>query len=418
MQELPERAKRQANKQEMTWEGPLLRVLWKALGIAIALSAPFHASVLAAQQQDLATVAIAFLTQEVETPPKLSNLDPPASHDGAYGGQMAIKDNNTTGRFLKQHFEFREVVVPVDGDIVSSFKSLINAGYRHIVVRLPADQLVGLADLPEASNVLIYNAGAANDSLRNDDCRENVLHTIPSHAMKADALAQYLVWKRWRNWFLVVGQRDGDKLFAAAIKRAAKRFGGKITVEKEWSFGPDTRRTAQREVPVFTQGIEYDVLIVADEIGEFGEYLIYRTWEPKLVAGTQGLVPTSWHRVHEQWGAAQLQSRFLKAFGRNMTETDYSVWAAIRSIGEAAARTQSTDFHEIDAYMRSPEFALAGFKGQKLTYRDWNGQLRQPILVVAPKALVSVSPQEGFLHQVTKLDTLGYDRPESSCRLE
>ena len=169
---------------------------------------------------------------------------------------------------------------------------------------------------------------------------------------------------------------------------------------------------------VFTQGIEYDVLIVADEIGEFGEYLIYRTWEPKLVAGTQGLVPTSWHRVHEQWGAAQLHSRFLKAFDRNMTDTDYGVWAAVRSIGEAATRTRSTDFHEIVAYMRSPEFALAGFKGQKLTFRDWNGQLRQPILLVAPKALVSVSPQEAFLHHVTKLDTLGYDRPESSCHLE
>jgi len=401
----------------MMWEGPLLRVLRKAAVIVIALSAAFHAPVLAAQQQDFADLAIAFLTQKEETRAKLSNLDPPAPNEGAYGGRMAIKDNNTTGRFLKQHFELREVVVPLDGDVVSSFKDLVNAGYRHIVVRLPADTLVALADLPEASDVMIYNAGASNDSLRKEHCPANVLHTIPSHAMKADALAQYLVWKRWPDWFLVVGQRDGDKLFAAAIKRAANRFGGKIVAEKQWEFGPDARRTAQREVPIFTQDIDYDVLIVADEIGEFGEYLIYRTWEPKLVAGTQGMVPTSWHRVHEQWGAAQLQSRFLKAFGRNMTEIDYAVWAAVRSIGEAATRTQSIDFQEIVDYIRSPEFALAGFKGQKLTFREWNGQLRQPVLLVAPKSLISVSPQEGFLHQSSELDTLGYDRPESDCRL-
>jgi len=31
--------------------------------------------------------------------------------------------------------------------------------------------------------------------------------------------------------------------------------------------------------------------------------------------------------------------------------------------------------------------------------------------------IVSVSPQEGFLHQVSELDTLGIDRPESKCRL-
>lgn len=348
----------------------------------------------------------------------MSNLEPPPSHDGAYGGRMAIKDNNTTGRFLRQHFELREVVVSVDGDVVSSFKDLVAAGYRHIVVRLPAETLIALADLPEAADVMIYNAGAADDVLRNEQCRKNVLHTLPSRAMKADALAQYLVWKRWPNWFLVVGRREEDKRFAAAIKRAAGRFGGRIVAEKEWNFGPDARRTAQKEVPVFTQGIDYDILIVADEIGEFGEYLINRTWEPKLVAGTQSLVPTSWHRVLEQWGAAQLQSRFVKTFDRTMTEGDYAVWAAIRSIGEAATQTRSTDAQEIFDYVRSPEFALAGFKGQKLTFRDWNGQLRQPILLVAPGALVSVSPQEGFLHQVTELDTLGYDRPESKCRLQ
>lgn len=43
-----------------------------------------------------------------------------------------------------------------------------------------------------------------------------------------------------------------------------------------------------------------DVLIVADEIGEFGEYLMYRTWEPRLIAGTQGPMPTTWDRAHER----------------------------------------------------------------------------------------------------------------------
>jgi hypothetical protein len=29
-----------------------------------------------------------------------------------------------------------------------------------------------------------------------------------------------------------------------------------------------------------------------------------------------------------------------------------------------------------------------------------------------------VSPQDGFLHPVTTLDTLGYDRPETKCHLQ
>jgi len=329
---------------------------------------------------------------------------------------LAAADNNTTGRFMKQRFELIEKLVPADGDAVAAFRQLIGQGLKLVVTLVGQETLLRLADLPEAGDTLIFNAGAPNDSLRNEECRANVLHMLPSRAMLADALAQYLAWKRWSKWLLVVGRRDDDKLFAAAVKRAAKRFGAKVVAEKPWTFGPDSRRTAQSEVPVFTQDVDYDVLVVADEVGEFGEYLMYRTWAPKLVAGTQGLVPTSWHRAHEQWGAAQIQSRFMKTFKRQMNPADYHVWAAVRAIGEAATRTRSVNSRDIAAYIRGDDFGLPGFKGQALTFRKWNGQLRQPILLVTPNALVSVSPQKGYLHRVSHLDTLGYDEPEAKCR--
>jgi ABC transporter substrate binding protein (PQQ-dependent alcohol dehydrogenase system) len=367
--------------------------------------------------QDVAVVRIAYLSQVVERPPKLSNLELPPEDEGVRGGQLAIRDNNTTGSFMKQVFELHDVSVPAAGDVVAAYGQLLADGYRFIILDVPAGRLVELADLPESRGVLLFNAGAPDDRLRNEDCRANVMHVRPSRAMLADGLAQYLMTKRWRSWFLVTGRRDRDRLFAAAVRRAAKRFGGKIVAEKTWDFGADARRTAQSEVPVFTQGIDYDVLVAADEIGEFGEYLAYRTWEPKLVVGTQGLVPSSWHRTHERWGAAQLQSRFRKMTGRHMTPLDYGVWAPIRAIGEAATRTGSTDFEKMAAYIKGPDFELAGFKGQKLTFRPWNNQLRQPVLLVAPTALVSVSPQAGYLHERSLLDTMGYDEPESTCRL-
>ena len=388
----------------------------------IFCGAAFAVAALAATGADAETVQvmsipIAVLSQTEDRPPALSNLEGPPADDGILGARLAIKDNNTTGRFMRQRFELGERTVGPSGDAVAAFKQLAGEGYRFIVVNLRPEILIEIADLAKAEEVLIFNAGAPDDDLRNARCRANIVHTLPSRAMLADALGQYLVWKRWRKWFLVIGRRANDRLFANAIERAAKRFGAKIVAQKEWKFGPDARRTAQAEVPVFTQGIDYDVLIVADEIGEFGEYLMYRTWEPKLVAGTQGLVATSWHRVHEQWGAVQFQNRFLRSFKRRMRPLDYAMWAAVRSIGEAATRTGSADFKEIAAYLGSEEFALAGFKGQKLTFRAWNGQLRQPILLVAAKALVSVSPQPGFLHRRSLLDTLGYDAPESKCRL-
>ncbi len=367
---------------------------------------------------DVQKIPIAYLVQVVERPPKLSNLDLPPDNEGLAGGQLSIKDNNTTGRFMGQEFSLKHVEVPTDGDSLAAFDSLLAEGIQHFVLNVPADALLQMADRAKGKDVLLFNAGAMDDRLRSADCRANVLHIVPSRAMLADALAQFLAWKRWRNWFLVVGRRDGDVLFGEALKRAAKRFGGKIVEEKRWDYGPDARRTAQAEVPAFTQDAEYDVLVVADEIGEFGEYLAYRTWDPQVIVGTQGLTPTTWHRTHEQWGAAQLQSRFLKANGRFMLPLDYHVWAAIRTIGEGATRSQSAAFADVEGYIRSADFELGGFKGQKLTFRKWNGQLRQPILLTAARALVSTSPQQGFLHERSLLDTMGLDEPESKCRFE
>ena len=221
--------------------------------------------------------------------------------------------------------------------------------------------------------------------------------------------------------FLVVGRHPADQAYAEAIRRAAARYRADIVEEKEWTYQAGNARvdtghvTLQRTVPAFSQVRDHDVVIVADESNEFGEYFAHRTFHPRPVMGTQGLVPTSWSRVFEQWGGTQIQKRFTRQSGRWMTERDYGAWMAVRAIGEAATRTQSDDKDDISAYIRSPDFELAAFKGQGLTFREWNGQLRQPILLAGPRVLVSVSPQEGFLHQFSELDTLGYDRAESRC---
>ncbi len=368
--------------------------------------------------EDVTRITIGYISQQIEPPPNLSNLDIPPQNEGIAGGEISIRDNNTTGRFLKQEFVLSSAILQPDADPVKAMEELAAKGVQFFVLDVAAVAVLKMADAAKGRDLLFFNSTATDNRLRAADCRANVMHVVPSRAMYADALAQFLVKKRWRNWFLVKGPLPRDVLFAEAIKHAAKKFGGKIVAEKEWTFGPDARRTAQAEVPAFTQGIDHDVLIVADEIGVFGEYLMYRTWDPQLVAGTQGLKASTWHRTHEQWGSAQLQSRFFKRFERRMRAKDYQVWAPIRAIGEAATRSNSGDFDKLSAYLKGKDFELAGFKGVPLTFRDWNWQLRQPILLIQPAALVSVSPQEGFLHAVSVLDTLGQDRKETACKLE
>ncbi|CAG1020531.1 hypothetical protein DOJK_00405 [Patescibacteria group bacterium] len=361
-------------------------------------------------------IKIAFLSQEQTAPPALSNLDPFIQHKGLLGSELAIADNNTTGQFTRQQYVLTKFIVPVDADPIDVFNKEIADKFSLVVSVLSPDALLKLADAAASKSVLIFDGATRDDSLRGEQCRSNVLHLLPSRAMRADALAQYMMKKRWQKWFLVVGTAPEDKLFAEALKRSAKRFGSKIIAEKVWEHTADARRTAQSDVAVFTQlDDDYDVLVVADEQGQFGEYLDYRTWIPRPVIGSQGLTATAWHRTHEQWGSVQLQNRFKEQAGRWMEEQDYGAYLAVRAIGEAATRAKSNDVKAIKDYLFKSEFALQGYKGSPLSFRAWDGQLRQPILLAAPRSLVTVAPIEGFLHPKTELDTLGFDEPETTC---
>lgn len=360
---------------------------------------------------------IAYLTQVQKVSPPVSNLDPIIESRGISGAELAIEDNNTTGEFTKQHFSVDKFIIPEDGDVTDIFGKQIAEKYIYVVTDLNASLTNAVADLDVGKDILIFDASTSDDSLRGKDCRANVLHLLPSRAMRADALAQYMMKKKWSKWFLVVGANQEDKLYAEALKRAAKKFNMTIVQEKTWEHTFDARRTAQADVAVFTQiDDNYDVLVVADEQGQFGEYLEYRAWIPRPVIGTQGLSATAWHKTHEQWGATQIQNRFKEKTGRWMEEQDYGAYLAVRAIGEAATRTKSNELKPIKDYLLSDQFALQGYKGTPLSFRSWDHQLRQPVLLVAPRSLVAVAPIEGFLHPKTELDTLGYDQPETLCQ--
>lgn len=354
----------------------------------------------------------------------LSVLDVPPRDEGVAGAEVAIGDNNTTGRFLGQKFTLQVSEVRPDTNVGPAFNDLVSKGALYILADLSATQLLSIADLAREKGVLIFNVGATDDGLREEGCRANVFHTAPTRTMLADGLAQYLIWKQWHRWVLVHGSHERDKLYADALRRAATRFGGVIVAEKEFTDTGTARRTdsgvvqIQRQIPVFTQGFpDHDVLLVADESEVFGTYVPYRTWVPRPVAGTAGLIPSAWHPASEQWGGTQIQNRFAKASGRRMLSKDMAAWTAARIIGEAATRTQSTNPEKLEAFIRGDDFSVAAFKGQKLTFRKWNWQLRQPIFLGDGRSVVSTSPQEGFLHQITDLDTLGIDQPETRCAL-
>jgi ABC transporter substrate binding protein (PQQ-dependent alcohol dehydrogenase system) len=393
----------------------MIRLVVGAIGLAVLAT-----SALAA---DPVEIGIGYLGR-AGIKPTLSLVELPSENDGIAGARLAIEDNNTTGKFLDQHFTLEEVRLKDGEDAAKAATALADRNIGFIIADLPPDALLNAADAVRDRGTVIFNAGSIDDRLREADCRANVIHSAPTRTMLADGLAQYLVWKQWRRWLLVVGSHEEDKFYAQALRRAAKRFGATIVQERVFEDTGGARRTdsgvtqIQRQIPVFTQQAPaYDVLVAADENEVFASYLPYRTWDPRPVAGSAGLVPKSWDPAQDQWGAVQMQNRFQKLNSRRMSALDMQAWTAARMVGEAAARTRSGAPKALLDFLKGPDFSIAAFKGQRLTLRDWNLQLRQPILLVDGRMMVSVSPQEGFLHQVSELDTLGMDRPETKCKL-
>lgn len=392
---------------------------WCAFVASLILWMCLFAPVVFAKQENM-LVSVVYLSRVEDPLVPLSLLDLPIEDNGRQGARLGIRDNQTTGEFLGHAYTLDEVLVEPGSDIATAAQGLADDGHSIIIADLIGEDLLAIADA--VPDVLILNVRAKHNGLRSAECRANVMHLLPSRAMISDGLAQYLAWKRWTKMVLVTGRHDVDIAYANSFLRAAKRFGLEVVERKSWTSIPGARRTdsghhtSQREVPVFTRFKKHDVLVVADEMDEFGEYLLFNTSEPRLVAGTQGLIATQWHRSQEQWGATQIQRRFQKLASRPMSERDYSAWAAVRALGEAVSQSNSNNPEVLQAFMFSDDFKLAGFKGVPLTFRRWNGQLRQPILIVGPRMLISVSPQKGFLHERSELDTLGFDEPDSDCR--
>ena len=315
-------------------------------------------------------------------------------------------------------------MVPEDGDLAPRWRSCsppASASSSPTCCRRTS----WLADLPGAAEAIIFNGRAQDDVLRTDDLSGERLPHHPEPRDEGGRARPVPGLEALDRWFLIQGERPADQAFAEALRRPPTKFNGKIVEERTYAYAPTSRVTetghvqVQRQMPVFTQDApEYDVLLVADESDVFGEYLPYQTWDPRPVAGTQGLVPTAWHRAHEQWAGTQMQSRFENHAGRWMRERDYTAWLGVRGAGRGGDPHQQQRPQVLRDYLRGEQFELGAFKGEGLTFRPWNQQMRQPILLAAPRVLVSVSPQEGFLHQRTPLDSLGFDLPESNCRLE
>lgn len=344
------------------------------------------------------------------------NLAQPTGRPDA-GLETLIKESRFATAALGVTLAIERAEAVDGGGLVAEIKRLQSRGIRFFLLDAPGPAVAEVAAATRGQELLLFNVSASEDSLRLAQCQDQLLHTVPSDAMRTDALAQYLVSRKWRKVLLLQGPGAEDERLAAAFARAAKRFGLRIVDTRRFVLSNDPRQREQGNVALLTAGSDYDAIFVADRDGEFARGLPYRSVLPRPVVGSEGLVATAWHWSWERHGAPQLSARFEKLAGRRMGEADWAAWIAGKAIVEAMQRTGGADFRKLAAYIRGNEIAIDGFKGGKLSFRPWNHQLRQPMLIATHNAVIERAPIEGFMHQSNKLDTLGYDRPDGGCTL-
>lgn len=330
------------------------------------------------------------------------------------GADAARRESKFVGSAIGVDFQLERIEGKDAAELIEQVQSLPGSPVSFVLADLPAQVLSqvaeGLSDLP----LLVLNVSAPDDTLRQASCQTNLLHVFPSYAMLSDALAQFLVSQKWREVLVLEGPLETDRQLVQAFDRSAKRYGLEITEKRNFLLGTDPRKREQNNLALLTRG-DYDVVFVADTEGEFARGLPYRTLQPRPVVGTEGLAPLAWHWAWERHGAPQLNNRFLKRAKREQTGYDWAAWMAYKAVVEATLRVGSTDFEAVSAYLRGQDIVLDGFKGNRLSFRPWSNQLRQPILLGTHNWVIDRAPIQGFLHASNNLDTLGYDQRETLC---
>lgn len=333
------------------------------------------------------------------------------------GARVAIDESKFPGIAAGVEFSLRREQVDNGHDAVATVHAMRESGVRFVLLDLPAEMAGFVAAQTQGRGVILFNVSARDDLLRQRACQAHLLHTIPSQAMRNDALAQYLVSHKWRDVLLLTGPRSSDAALADSFRRSARRQGLNIVDEREFVLGNDPRQRDKNNPMLLTAGAGYDAVYIADTWGEFARDAAYNTQRPRPVVGSAGLVPTAWHWSWNKHGARQLNNRFEKQAGRHATAYDWAAWMAVKAVVESVLRTETADFKSVVRYLYGDELVLDGFKGYRMGFRHWNGQLRQPVLLSTGNWVAARAPIRGFMHPTNYLDTLGFDPRESACRM-
>ena len=334
------------------------------------------------------------------------------------GAKLGIIEAKKLQRITKTEFMLDHIRLIDENSIYDLMISSEIKKYKAVLLDIPLDSFEKIKNLIiKNNNIIFFNTTDQSNFIRSDVCIKNLFHSFPSDMMKTDAIAQFLVNKKWNKTLMLTGPLIQDINLANSFRVSAKKFGIKILKEKFFVNSNDPRIREKNNLSFLTQGKKYNSIFISDFDGEFALTLPNNSVKSANVFGSSGLIALAWHWSYMRHGAPQVNGRFERKFDRRMTERDWSAWIAIKSITEGILRTKSDQTEDLQKYLTTDNFKVDGSKGISLNYRSDTKQLRQPIFLVSGNNWVTtVAPLQNYQSKENNLDTIGIVNRKNICR--
>lgn len=392
----------------------------RALAVASVLFAVWLPAIAVAASASTITVAVIGLADDARYVPRSLEQAYPGHSQGRplEAARMAAEEAAVELQVLGVELKIREWLISDAQTLPAALAQLKAAGVQHVLADLPAPVLRQLVQTAPAAlgGAMVFNVSLEDDALRGEQCAAHLLHTLPSRQMLSDALAQYLAARNWRKLLLLQGPYPQDVLQGQALSRSAQRYGLQLVQTRPFKLGTDPRERDLANTRLLTGERDHEVVAVVDSVGEFARTLPYATQWPRPVVGSSGLMALAWHPHWERHGGPQLSRRFYKLARRPMQGHDWAAWVAVKAVAAVLADDPKAGVAQQLKRLRSGSLYVDGAKGPRLSFRPWDGQLRQPLFLAHGDGVVGLAPLEGVLHPTEVLDTLGMDDKESACK--
>ena len=338
----------------------------------------------------------------------------------------ALTEAKTRARASGIKLSFKALEVK-DLDAINDELNAFDLDQELVILDLPYDSFLDAIKILAKKQVTVINARHRNDELRGVLCQPNMFHTIPSNRMYADALVQWLKFRRWDELLVLTGPGAENELLRETFELSARRMNLNIKSVRDFSTSKNPAEREKNKISFLTRDARYDAVVVFDSNADFSRFIPFQTHLPRPVVGDIGLTVRAWHHAAERFGAPQLNQRFNRPsvlklasndeYPRHMSDEDFATWAAIKflatNLPKKADISQNINAYEIFNTNKSASVDL--YKGSVGSFRSWDHQLRQPMFITTHNAVIHIAPLKGFLHRINYNDTLGVDKPETAC---